>query len=63
MMATPKTKHGRDYKDRFVRYTQARERNRKAACRQAGEKLRQALADGQHPEKTPPGDDQQASAG
>ncbi len=62
MMATSKTKHGRDYKDRFVRYTQARERNRKAACRQAGEKLRQALADGQLPEKTPP-EDQQASAG
>ncbi len=45
-MATNKTKPVRNYRDRFVRYTQARERNRKAACKQAGEKLKAAVTGG-----------------
>jgi len=45
-MATSKTKPVRNYRDRFVKYTQARERNRKAACKQAGEKLKAAVTSG-----------------
>lgn len=39
-------KPARNYRDRFVRYSKAREQNRKAACRTAGEKLRAAVAGG-----------------
>lgn len=42
-----KTKQSRNYQDRFLRYTQARERNRKAACRDAGERLKAAVSTGQ----------------